>query len=81
MVYEACQAGYASAPLGWMQGYSRGMTHIQPGASPLARSLGFEPQVSVQGGFKLQAETVFHAVYREWARLIDAGVRGEKAYA
>lgn len=81
VVYEACQAGYASAPLGWMQGYSRGMTHIQPGASPLARSLGFEPQVSVQGGFKLQAETVFHAVYREWARLIDAGVRGEKAYA
>jgi len=80
VVYEACQAGYAAAPLGWLQGHSRGMAVLQPGASPLAASLGFRPQASVQGGFKLQAETVFHPIYREWARLIDAGLKGEKAY-
>lgn len=80
VVYESCQAGYAATPLDWLQGYSRGMGLVQPGASELAKSLGFEPQVSVQGGFKLQAETVFQSVYREWARLIGAGLEGEKAH-
>jgi benzoate/toluate 1,2-dioxygenase subunit alpha len=80
VVYEACQAGFASRPLGYLQGYSRGMGVVQQGASPLAKSLGFEPLASVQGGFKLQQETVFHPIYREWARLIGAGLKGEKAY-
>lgn len=80
VVYEACQAGYAAAPMAWLQGHSRGMGVIQPGASPLAKSLGFEPLASVQGGFKLQSEAVFHSIYREWARLIQAGLGGKGAY-
>ena len=46
-----------------------------------ARSIGIAPQASVRGRFEMFSEVGFHAPYREWARLIQAGVAGRKAYA
>jgi phenylpropionate dioxygenase-like ring-hydroxylating dioxygenase large terminal subunit len=80
VIYEACQAGLAAQPAGWLQGHARGMTAIKPGASQLAQSLGFSPVATVEGGFSVQSEAAFHPVYREWMRMINAGLEGRKAY-
>jgi hypothetical protein len=79
-VYEDCQVGYAARPLEWLQGYSRGMATIEPGASQLARGLGIEPVSSMQGSYAVQNEVLFHPMYREWARLLECGLSGEEAY-
>jgi len=81
VTYENCQAGFAAKPIAWLQGYSRGMEAIQPGPNELAKELGFTPVASLKGGFAVQSESAFHPVYREWARLMDAGVSGRKPYA
>lgn len=80
VVYEDCQEGYAAQPLQWLQGYARGMATQEPGASPLARSLGIDPVSSQQGNFRVQNEGIFHPMYREWARLIERGLNGQEAY-
>lgn len=79
-VYEDCQVGYAARPLEWLQGYSRGMAALEPGASQLARGLGIEPVSSMQGSYSVQNEVLFHPMYREWARLLERGLCGEEAY-
>jgi len=80
VTYETCQAGMAARPLDWLQGHARGLAAVKPGASDLARSLGFEPVATVEGGFAVQSESAFQPVYREWARLMQAGISGAKAY-
>jgi phenylpropionate dioxygenase-like ring-hydroxylating dioxygenase large terminal subunit len=80
VTYDTCQAGFAANELDWLQGHCRGTAALQPGASELAQSLGFKPAASLNGGFSVQSETSFHPVYREWARLMEAGTKGEKAY-
>ena len=80
VTYETCQAGMAARPLDWLQGHARGLSAVKPGASDLARSLGFEPVATVEGAFAVQSESAFHPIYREWARLLEAGMSGEKAY-
>ena len=64
----------------WLQGYQRGIAALEPGASTLAREIGIQPVASAQGPYAMQLETCFHAPYREWARLMQAGVSGEKPY-
>lgn len=78
-VYEDLQAGYR-APLEWLQGYARGMEAIEPGASNDARVLGFRPVASLKGPYLMQNEASLHPLYREWARLMDAGIAGRNAY-
>ena len=78
-VYEDSQAGFA-APISWLQGYQRGMAATEPGASALAREIGINPVASLEGPYMIQTETCFHAPYREWARLMQAGVSGERPY-
>ncbi|MEO7404814.1 MAG: SRPBCC family protein [Burkholderiales bacterium] len=80
VVYEQCQAGLGSRPLSFLQGYSRGIGAMTPGADDVARSIGITPQSSSRGTFETQFETAFHPSYREWARLMEAGVAGRKAY-
>jgi phenylpropionate dioxygenase-like ring-hydroxylating dioxygenase large terminal subunit len=80
VTYEDLQLGLQARQVGWLQGYGRAMTALVPGASPLARDLGVKPTASVQGGFELQNEVSSHATYREWARLMDRGLRGLPAY-
>ena len=64
----------------WMQGFMRGMTAIRTGADDTARALGIEPTESVAGSFEQAPEVGFHAPHREWARMMQAGLAGRKAY-
>lgn len=80
VVYEECQRGLSAPALPFLQGYSRGMTATHPGANDHAERLGFKPAASVKGPFGINPETVFYPAYREWARLMQTGVEGRRAY-
>lgn len=80
VTYETCQAGFAAKGLDYLQGHSRGMAALQAGPNDIASSLGFKPVASVKGNFLVQSETSFHPVYREWSRLMQAGLAGKGAY-
>lgn len=79
-VYEACQQGFNADGLDGLQGYSRGLAHLQAGANHVARELGIAPAESATGIFETHSEACLHAQYREWARLMDAGMGGRQAY-
>lgn len=80
VIYEECQRGYAARQLGYLQGCSRGLAALVQGKNEEAGALGFEPETSLKGSFRLQSETCFHSAYREWARLMRAGLSGQPAY-
>ena len=80
VTYETCQSGFESSKLDWLQGHARGMMSVQEGASETAKVLGFSPKASLDGGFMVQSETSFHPLYREWARMMKAGMHGSKTY-
>jgi hypothetical protein len=80
VTYETCQSGFESSKLDWLQGHARGMMSVQEGASETAKVLGFSPKASLDGGFMVQSETSFHPLYREWARMMKAGMIGSKPY-
>ena len=44
------------------------------GADALAKELGFEPQVSAPN---VADETLYHGEYREWLKLLAAGMQRE----
>jgi benzoate/toluate 1,2-dioxygenase subunit alpha len=81
VVYEDCQQGFAGLGASWMQGFARGMTAITPGADANARAIGIEPAESVAGAFEQAPEIGFHAPHREWARMMQTGLAGRKAYS
>ena len=80
IVYEDCQRGFAAEGLDWLQGYTRGIAALEPGANAPARRLGITPAESAVGTFETGPETPFHASYREWRRLMQAGIDGKKPY-
>lgn len=80
VVYQECQQGAGASGTPWLQGYFRGLGAMQPGANEAARSLGMAPEASLQGHFDIQNETCFHPPYREWLRLMQAGMNGQEAY-
>ena len=71
--YQDIQAGMAARDIDWQQGYDRGMTARIEGPDSYADELGIRPATSVTGPFDTQDETVFHAGYREWLRLMGEG--------
>ena len=75
--YEDCQAGYDAQPHQWQQGYARGLAAVQQGPDRFALELGIDPATSVNGRFDMGDETVFHAGYREWLRLMRLGFARE----
>jgi benzoate/toluate 1,2-dioxygenase subunit alpha len=75
--YEDCQAGFAARNIGWQQGYARGTEASVSGADPYAEEIGVRPERSMIGPAEVGDETAFHPCYREWLRLIDAGLRRE----
>ncbi len=81
VVYEDCQRGYAAKPVQWLQGFQRGMAVERPGRNREAEQIGINPVSTTNGVFNLAGEVCFHPLYREWARLMDAGMSGAKAYA
>lgn len=75
--YEDCQVGYGAHSITWQQGYARGMTAVREGADAAAHSIGIQPVTSQQGPHDMQDETIFHAGYREWVRLLKNGLSQE----
>ncbi|MFM9882931.1 MAG: aromatic ring-hydroxylating oxygenase subunit alpha [Burkholderiales bacterium] len=73
--YEDCQSGYRAHSINWQQGYARGITAVRAGADDYARTIGIAPVTSQHGPHDIQDETIFHASYREWLRLMKAGAR------
>jgi len=80
VTYEGCHSGFGAQPISFLQGYSRGMAAMRAGADEAASAIGIGPEASVRGRFEMFSEVGFHAPYREWARLIQAGLAGRKAY-
>ena len=80
VLYEDAQAGFAARQNPWLQGYMRGIGALKEGPDDVADSLGIRPRYSLKGKFPLQAETPFHPLYREWARLMQTGLNGARAY-
>lgn len=76
-IYEDCQAGFRAYGIDWQQGYERGTTALCHGPDIHAKELGMLPLTSVSGGYDIQDETVFHAAYREWLRLMRRGFESE----
>jgi len=80
VLYEDCQRGLGAMPPGWLQGHARGMTFEHAGPNEMARRAGLEPRSSAQGMFDASVEVCFHPFYREWARLMHAGMTGAKPW-
>lgn len=81
VVYERCQQALTTGAIGWLQGHSRGIAEVDRGENDLTRPIGIHPDESVIGTLQSGQEVVFHAAYREWARLIETGQAGQPAYS
>jgi len=79
-VFGELQRGCETPGLPWLQGHDRGMSVRQQGANDVARLIGVNPVQSLTGLMPMQNEITMHAPFREWARLMEAGVNGRKAY-
>jgi benzoate/toluate 1,2-dioxygenase subunit alpha len=80
VTYEDCQRGFGAEGLGFLQGYARGIATVEQGPNAAAKRLGIAPKESTAGTFETGPETPFHSPYREWRRLMMAGMAGAKAY-
>jgi benzoate/toluate 1,2-dioxygenase alpha subunit len=81
VTYAECQSGFPAQGFNWVEGYARGMATMQQGGNERAEELGIRPSASVRGYWNLFSEVGLHHPYREWARLMEAGVSGRKPYA
>ncbi len=81
VVYEEIQSSLAAHGQDFLQGCARGIGALTRGADEAARELGVTPDYSVTGGFTLNPEIAFHSTYREWARMLEAGLGGKPAFA
>jgi phenylpropionate dioxygenase-like ring-hydroxylating dioxygenase large terminal subunit len=82
VTYEDCQHGFAAAGQEILQGFERGFDAPtrMAGANEVAREIGIQPVESIIGTIEMQQEVAMQAPYREWARLMQAGIAGRKAY-
>jgi phenylpropionate dioxygenase-like ring-hydroxylating dioxygenase large terminal subunit len=80
VVYEDCQRGFLAEGLSWLQGYSRALGAVHDGGDAVAGEIGVKPVRSTPGPIEMCPETGLHSPYREWARLLEAGVSGHKPY-
>ncbi|MFK7963452.1 MAG: SRPBCC family protein [Burkholderiaceae bacterium] len=71
VTFEDCQRGFECGAVQWQQGYMRGMTQVMAGPDDYARELGIHPAQSVNGPFSMSDETIFHTMYRAWARRLS----------
>ena len=77
--YRNCQEGMQARAVEWLQGHGRGMGRMVRGANDYARELGIEPETCSEGPLNMSDETLFHANYRQWLRLMKAGQQRELA--
>jgi len=72
MEFEQCQRGFEGRNVQWQQGYDRGMADMISGADELAQELGIKPYSS---GPDATHETLYHGQYRQWEKMMSAGVK------
>jgi phenylpropionate dioxygenase-like ring-hydroxylating dioxygenase large terminal subunit len=77
VTYEDAQRGFAAKGYTWVDGYARGATAIRQGGNDISASLGFQPLQSLVQPLETFNEVALHGPYREWARLMEAGLAGE----
>jgi benzoate/toluate 1,2-dioxygenase alpha subunit len=70
--YEDCQSGHSGGE--WLQGYMRGGAIVTPGPDRFAAELDIAPETSVSAAWGMHDETLFQSNYREWLRLLSAGL-------
>jgi benzoate/toluate 1,2-dioxygenase alpha subunit/2,4,5-trichlorophenoxyacetic acid oxygenase 1 len=80
VTYGECQAGFPAKDFTWVIGYSRGMGEMKAGGNERSEELGIKPSASVRGLWNQFNEVGLHHPYREWARLLEAGIAGRKPY-
>jgi phenylpropionate dioxygenase-like ring-hydroxylating dioxygenase large terminal subunit len=80
VVYQDCQQGFVDPADPWLQGYTRGIARLRDGGDEMASQLGVKPVRSVAGPIEMSPETGLHSTYREWARMLEAGLAGDKPY-
>jgi benzoate/toluate 1,2-dioxygenase alpha subunit len=80
ILYENCQIGARSYSMRHLQAYSRGITGLHNGPNEQAELFGICPRGSWTGPAKGAAEVSMHAPYREWARMLKAGIEGTPTY-
>ena len=81
VLYQDCQGGAGANGIDWLQGCERGMDIIEVGADEVAKALGIQPTHSIKSEAQLNPEMAFHSTYREWARMLEAGIAGENPYS
>jgi len=74
VLYEECQNSFKAEQGVWLQGYSRGMGAIRTRDEGVVAPPDTRPVAGFTGPFKIQNEVCFHPTWREWARLLGAGV-------
>lgn len=79
LMCEYVQAGYAAGDGGETAGYLRGLGAPLHADDPYARELGLAPEGWAYGPVSFGDETCFHGGYREWLRLIEAGLARDAA--
>lgn len=79
-VFADCQVGFSATGVDFLQGYSRGIGAMHQGANDEAKSADLHPLSSVKGHRTQNTEIGTHAPFREWVRLMAAGMAGQKAY-
>jgi benzoate/toluate 1,2-dioxygenase alpha subunit len=79
-VFADCQTGFSATGVDFLQGYSRGIGVLERGANDEAREAELHPLTSVKGHRAQNTELGTHAPFREWVRLMEAGMEGRKAY-
>lgn len=73
--YRNCQQGMQARAVDWLHGHGRGMGRMVRGGNDYSRELGIEPETSSAGPLNMSDETLFHANYRQWLRLMKDGQR------
>lgn len=72
--YRDCQSGFDGWLIDWQQAYARGMAVLNTGRGPFGDELGIVPESWVHGPYDMGDETCNQSAYREWVRLIEAGL-------
>jgi benzoate/toluate 1,2-dioxygenase alpha subunit len=77
-MFNESQANFAGVAPEWLQASERGISALREGAGDLGSQLGLRPLRATRGRFEMQPETGTHAMLREWARLLQAGLAERK---
>jgi phenylpropionate dioxygenase-like ring-hydroxylating dioxygenase large terminal subunit len=80
VLFNECQQGFESGRYTWLHGYERGVQNWKAGGNELSDEMGIKPAASLRGPTQQGCETASHGFWREWIRIMEAGLAGRRAY-